>query len=74
VIKIKHGIWENGAALSLKEGKGSAIDTSLVVSSSTRHGASDVLGCDIDIDMITKMLTSISSIIKTSRIINHPIC
>jgi hypothetical protein len=33
----------------------------------TTDGAIDVLGCDIDIDMMTKVLTSMPSIIKTFR-------
>jgi hypothetical protein len=39
----------------------------LIVSSSPHDGAIDVLGYDIDIDIMTKVLTSMPSSIKTFR-------
>jgi hypothetical protein len=42
----------------------SSINGSSMISSSPANGAIDVLGCDIDIDMMTTVLISMPSIIK----------
>jgi hypothetical protein len=49
-------------------GLGSPIDTSLkLVSSSRFDGTIDVLGCDIVINIMTKVLRSMPAIVKTFR-------
>jgi hypothetical protein len=40
----------------------SAIDISFIVSSPPHDGAIDAMGCDIDIDMMAKVLTNINAI------------